>query len=130
MKTWSKKGYALALAMITVIILTIIGLGLYSSVSHVVREIKVQETGHIRGHYAALSALRYATILLRSPEVLFGKDPVVAGDKITISLWSNYNAAALDMGLSANHDIDLKITKKSDGEFDVEATYYYDIYDY
>jgi hypothetical protein len=129
MKLIHKKGYALALSIITMIILTIIGIGLYRSVESVVTEVKVLETESIKGHYAALSALRYASILLQNPEGLFttygGGTPINPGDRITISLWSNYNAVAQDMGLSSRHDIDLVITKRVDGEFDVSAIYYY-----
>ncbi len=118
----SKKGYALAMSIIFVIVITIIGFGLYASIEHFVKEIKLQETEYIKGHYAALAGLRYATILLGDPETLFGYEPV-AGNSVTKSLWDDYNTVAVDMGLSDRLDVILVITKNTDDEFDVTATY-------
>jgi len=70
MNTKSGKGYALAMAIIFVIILTAAGLGLYYSVEHLTGEIRIQETGYARGYYAAIAGLRYASILLRNPDDL------------------------------------------------------------
>ena len=125
MRLWFKKGYALVLTMLAIILLTTIGFGLYNSLEHLIREVKVQETGHIRGHYAALSGLRYAMILLQEPETLFGLNPIPDDSVINISLWGDYNTVANDIGLSANHDVTLVITKISDGVFNVSSTYDY-----
>ncbi len=127
MNTRSKKGYALAMSVILIIVLTIIGFGLYASIEHFVKEIKLRETEYIKGHYAALAGQRYAMILLRDPEalfVLFGDTPPIAvNDSITISLWDDYNAVALDMGLSDRRDVTLEITKGAYDEFDINALY-------
>ena len=120
--TRSKKGYALAMSIILIIVLTIIGFGLYASIEHFVKEIKLQETEYIKGHYAALAGLRYATILLGDPVVLFGYEPVT-DNFVEISLWDDYRDVAIDMGLSDRLDVTLLITKRSDGEFDVKAEY-------
>ncbi len=127
MNTRSKKGYALAMSLIFVIVVTIIGFGLYASIEYFVKEVKLQETEYIKGHYAVLAGLRYAMIVLEDPEerfAFFGDvPPIDVGDSITISLWDDYNTVAVDMGLSDRLDVILVITKNTDDEFDVTATY-------
>ena len=127
MNTRSKKGYALVMSIIFVIVLTIIGFGLYASIEHFVKEIKLQETEYIKGHYAALAGLRYTMILLENPEDLFARfgdePPIDVDDSIEISFWVDYRDIAVDMGLSDRRNVTLVITKNADGEFDVTAAY-------
>ncbi|UCD54597.1 MAG: hypothetical protein JSV93_03500 [Candidatus Omnitrophota bacterium] len=118
----SKKGYALVLSIILVIMLTIIGFGLYTSIEHSVKEIKLREIEYIKGHYAALAGQRYALILLQDPVGLFGYDPEPE-DSVEVSLWDDYNDFATDIGLSSRQDVTLVITKINESEFDVSATY-------
>ena len=66
----SKKGYALVMASIFIIILAISSIALYNSVTHVGRDLKVKEKRYVRGYYATIAGLRYASILLRNPNVL------------------------------------------------------------
>jgi len=65
----SKKGYALVMALLFVIILAISSLGLYRSVEYLAKEIRIKETKHIRGYYYGIAGLRYAAILLRDPDL-------------------------------------------------------------
>lgn len=122
----SKKGYTLMLAVLSLIILTVIGFGLYAFVEHFAKESKLQETGHIKGYYAALSGLRYARAeLLKDPQALFGGQEPVVGSIITKSLWNDYNTLATDIGLSTYHDVTLVIEKIGADAFKVSATYNY-----
>ncbi len=62
----SKKGFALIVAMILVIIL-FISIAVHSKSINVYREVEQDEIKYNRGYFAALAALRYAAILLKQP---------------------------------------------------------------
>ena len=69
-KRLDKKGYALFLATLFVVVLIIGSLGLYASIGYVIRETKLDEEASARGYYAAIAGLRYTAILLRDPSAL------------------------------------------------------------
>jgi len=66
----SKKGFALAFAIIFAIVLTASILGVWAYVAHLMRETKVVDVRSKRGYYAAMAGLRYARVLLRDPDGL------------------------------------------------------------
>lgn len=137
----SRNGFALVLALILVIILSIAGISLYFAAEHIVTETKVKQVQYIRGYYRNIAALRYATILLRDPDAVFdggtpaineaarfslngGHDftlditatPVVVWTDVTpvTAPWVGYQAFAGDIGLDINHDVTLIITAIDD----------------
>ena len=68
----SKKGYALILAMVFLIILGISSIGLYTSTTHFARETGVEEVLYTRGYYASIAGLRLAATLLEDPTANLG----------------------------------------------------------
>jgi len=66
----STKGYALVMAIIFMIILGVSSVVLYNSIAHVGKGLKVKERQYVRGYYATIAGLRYASILLRDTSAL------------------------------------------------------------
>jgi len=64
----SRKGFALAMIIILTVILLATHIALYAAI----RYFTEKETGihNVRSYYAAISGMRYASILLRNPDAL------------------------------------------------------------
>ena len=95
------KGYALVMAIIFMIILSVSSIVLYNSVTHVGRELKIKEKQYVKGYYAAVAGLRYASIVLR--------DPPAPGDFINhvYTVTGNELVAVPEAGGAFFNDIDV-----------------------
>gem|GEM_PF-2561390 len=133
MNTKNKKGYALMLAILLVIILAISGLGLYYSIEHLAKEIRIKEVNRIKGYYCAVAGLRYAAILLRDsagnlgftdPDNIedFSTDDLHKGD----SQYNTFIAFCDDINTSqARLAITIIEENPLGGSYKVKATYKY-----
>ena len=120
MRISQKKGVALALVIMFIIVITIASLGLLASVEHVLKEVKVQEAETIRGYYAAVAGLRYARILLRDPGAL----TFTGGECIIPRVTDEDDDFFKDIGVDVNSgDLTITIEKLSDWKYTVKATY-------
>ena len=117
MKIKSKKGFALAMAIMFLIILMISSIGLYLSTEFLAKETRGQEIEYIRGYYAAMAGLRYAYILLRDPgNISYLTDNTtvdnaaypafftdIGVDRLTITITRSYNAPGGPYSVSATY---------------------------
>lgn len=121
----SKKGYVLVFAAIFAITLMVAAWGLWTYVTHLGQEVKVEEYRSTQGYYAAIAGLRYAYLLLHDPAAL-GLDPAdTPGEQCIIPRTGN----AADIAFFAAIDVDLSnltitITEEPTGDYSVEATAY------
>lgn len=124
----NKKGYALIMAIIFIIILAISSIALYNSVTHVGRDLKIKEKRYVKGYYAAIAGLRYASILLRNPAALtFNGNNVctVSQDQSYNAFFTNINVEPGDPANLAVGEMGLKIEKLSETEYKVTSNYSY-----
>lgn len=124
MNVKSKKGYALALAMIFVILLSISGLTLFTYTEYLVKEVRIQETGSIKGHYAAIAGLRYAAILLRDPDGIeyeSGTDGAIDNSHYG-DFFTNIDVDPEDLVITIEQIPD---GEPHEGDYEVSATYQY-----
>lgn len=124
----SKKGYALIMAIIFIIILAISSIALYNSVTHVGRDLKIKEKRYVRGYYATIAGLRYASILLRNPAALtFNGHNVctVSQDQSYNAFFTNINVEPGDPANLAVGEMGLQIEDLLTGEYKVTANYKY-----
>lgn len=121
----NKKGSALIIVMVFMLVSVIASIGLYNSVFITSKIQSINEMERIRGYYADLAGLRYATLLLRNPANIAGYDvsSVTGATTGPLSVRTQYNALYVDLGLRPPHDLIITITRRADGLYDVSATY-------
>jgi len=119
----SNKGYLLAIIMIFAAVLMTAMLGLQSYVRSSAKEVLRDETGYVKGYYAAMAGLRYASILLRDPEAItFG-----AAHAYTVTgteLGGDFMADVIGQDLATLTVTITEITSgQFEGQYSVSATY-------
>lgn len=120
---YSKKGYALAIVMIlaAVLMTSMFGLQYYARSS--AREALRDESGYIKGYYAAAAGLRYAFILLRDPsQISFdaAHSYVVTGTE----LGGNFMSDVIGNDSATLNVVITRITSGPDnGKYSVTAAY-------
>lgn len=113
----NKKGSALIIVMVFMLVSVIASIGLYNSVYLTFKIQSINEVERIRGYYADLAGLRYATLLLMDTTGYAVGVPVSRNVRITD------NALYQNLGLRPPHDLIITITRRADGMYDVSATY-------
>ncbi len=96
----NRRGFAIVMAMIFLIVAAIASLGLYNSVYFVNKAQGIDEVRRIRGHYAASAGLSYASVIL--------KDPVTC--PLTKHVKTNYLQLSNDLGLTDSEDVVITIS--------------------
>ena len=119
----SKKGYVLVFAAIFTLTLMIASWGLWTYVSHLVQETKVEEYHSIQGYYATVAGLRYGYLLLRDPSALIFTEGVCTiprtGNTADETFFEAINIDLSDLTITIE-----KITSGPDiGKYTVTAIY-------
>lgn len=104
-----KKGVALLLVIIFLLVCTITSIGLYGGVYNLYRMHGINEVKSVKGYYAALGSLRF----------LCNVNPPVG---MTISKNSNVTLWA-GLGLRDSENIIITVTPLVEGQYTVTATY-------
>jgi hypothetical protein len=140
LKTSSKKGYALIMALYFIIISAITSVVIYAYSYHISKEVSVSEVDYQKGYYAAVSALRYMSILLKDPHGNFDFSDTGGPNSVTRTMCRDYPGPASALGLrqppddyggfepsppEENYvrDITIVLTKRPDKKYDASATY-------
>ena len=115
------------MAIIFMIILSVSSIALYNSVTHVGRELQVKEKKYVKGYYAAVAGLRYASILLRDPSTLTFNNNVctVSQDQSYNAFFTNIDVVPGDPDNLAVGEMGLQIKDLLTGEYEVTANYEY-----
>lgn len=121
----SKKGYALVLAILFMIISAITSVGLYTYAYHVSKQIAIEEPVHNRKYYASIGATRYAYILLENPKVNLGPAAQYVtsggittdehdGENVVLSITPSIAGIGADLNLIGNDSITITILEYND----------------
>lgn len=121
----NKKGSALIIVMVFMLVSIMASIGLYNSVYLTCKIQSINEVERIRGYYADIAVLRYATFLLRNPANIAGHDVSALPGATTgeLNVRTQYNALYVDLGLRLPHELFITITRREDGRYDVIARY-------
>jgi len=123
MRIKGNKGYILPLATIFAVICMIMSIGLYYSVFSAFKGSGIKEVEYIKGYYACVAGLRYASVLLKDPNgIAFnGDNYTITGTEHGGDFFNDIQTAPAKLTVTIT-----KITGGADaGKYDVSASYAY-----
>ena len=115
-----KEGQVLIIVIVFSVISTIALLALFMNISPNYK-IVVEETEYMKGYYAAIAGLRYASIMLENPAIVHQLD--TTGTYTVPKISTSYATLFTDLVLKAPHDVAITITDGGGGNYTVTATY-------
>ena len=125
--TMKRRGAALFMVIMLIVVALITSLSLYNSVYILFKMQGVAEVNRVKEYYIAVAGSRYGLLLLRDPGRYGITLPDTVGDThaVTKSLKSDYLSVWNDLGLKGSQDVTIKITKTADNQYDLSSKYSY-----
>lgn len=116
----NKKGFVLIAVILFMLVTLAVSAGIYMNVFNFSNIQGIGEVNNLKGYYAAVGGLRYASLLLQNPSENLGL--TTNGQTVTKSIRTNYSNVATDLGLVNPEDVTLTITMTG-GLFKVDSAY-------
>jgi len=112
-----RRGFALVLALVFIVVACITSIAVYSYSLHIVRNVRIEKKAATRSYYYCVAGARYAQILLKDPVANFGfTDEAFNGETRTITRTGNTaGSLGADLGFNSSDTLTIKATEYDTG---------------